>query len=152
LLFTQTIRDIFIKINQTNETVNRIDKDTGVVANSQKILVEDFKELKHKCEDHFTSPTYCSSQNDVKFLLREKTLQNGRIDTLTKTTSDLVVAINKSKDRKQWKKEWKADLIKTLILFAALFGSLISYMQWAESRKHADPPAAQPLNENIGKH
>lgn len=135
MLFAQTIRDLFSKINQTNETVSRIDKDSGVMATSQKILIDDFKELKHKCEDHFKEPVVCESKHDVDFLIRDKELQNSKIDKLIKHTAELTNTINQTKYKKRWKEEWKADLIKYVLLLTALFGSVITYIKWADSRK-----------------
>jgi len=133
----QAIRDLFKKINQTNETVSRIDKESATSAKSLEILIDDVKDQKKEFKKHVSDPQDCSSQRDVGFLLKEKVLQNGRIDRLTSEVGALTTAINTSKDRKEWKKEWKADLVKLVVTIVILGGFLITYDKWRTGKQHA---------------
>ena len=172
MFFSQTIRDLFSKINSTNETVRRIDKDAGIVASSQKILIKDCQELKDDFKKHVGDPQGCSSSGDISFLMDDKLAQNGKIDrwadrtkdqgasidNLTKTSNDqngkiddltngiatLTTAIGDINNRKKWSHEWRTDLIKFILMIVAMGGFLIPYDKWRTSKLNAATIAAKP--------
>jgi len=173
MFFAQTIRDLFSKINHTNEAVSRIDKETGIVANSQGILIRDFQRLKDDFKKHVDDPQGCSSQKDISFLLDDKLEQNGKIiklaaatagqgrsiDGLTETTKDqsrkigklateistLTMAVSDIKNRRKWKDEWRSDLIKLILMIITMAGFLITYDKWRTGKQHVATIATQPV-------
>lgn len=172
MFFAQTIRDLFSKINHTNEAVSRIDKETGIVANSQGILIKDFQRLKDDFKKHVDDPQGCSSQKDISFLLNDKLEQNGKIikltvattrqghsiDELTETTkgqtrkigklateiSTLTMAVSDIKNKRKWKDEWRSDLIKLILMIITMGGFLITYDKWRASKTQTTTIAVQP--------
>ena len=164
MFFAQTIRDLFSKINHTNEAVSRIDKETGIVANSQGILIRDFQRLKDDFKKHVDDPQGCSSQKDISFLLDDKLEQNGKIIKLAAATagqgtkdqsrkigklateiSTLTMAVSDIKNRRKWKDEWRSDLIKLILMIITMAGFLITYDKWRTGKQHVATIATQPV-------
>lgn len=152
MFFSQTIRDLFSKINHTNEAVSRIDKDAGIVANSQEILINDFQALKDDFKKHVSDPQGCTSQGDISFLMDDKKSQNGKIDNLAEKIANLTTAIGDIKNRKKWSHEWKTDLVKFILLIVAMGTFLITYDKWRTGKQHVATITAQPISNTKETH